>query len=79
MPINSNGQSGWAKIRKAAQFADVSPRTLRDWLKEGLTYSQMPTGTILIRYSAIDEFISRYEVRKNQIDEIVSEVCKDLK
>ena len=42
---------GWACIKKAAQYADVSVRTMRDWLKEGLKHSRLPSGTIRIRYS----------------------------
>ena len=34
----------------------MSERTLREWLKKGLSHSVLPSGTILLKYSAIDDF-----------------------
>ena len=69
---------GWAKIKQAAKYADISERTLRDWLKQGLKHSRLPTGTILIRYSDIDDWLESFAVNDDQVDRIVDEVCKDL-
>lgn len=69
---------GWAKIKAASQYAGVSPRTLRKWLKRGLKHSRLPSGTILIRYSAIDQFLVSYEAQDNEIDRIVERIGKEI-
>lgn len=65
---------GWASIKTAAKYADVSVRTMRDLLKHGLKHSRLLSGMIRIRYSDIDKFFMEYQVSENQIDKIVDEV-----
>ena len=69
---------GWTKVKPGAEYAGVSVRTFRPWLKEGLEHSRLPSGTILIRYEAIDEFISGYTVKKERLDKIVSEIVDEI-
>jgi excisionase family DNA binding protein len=69
---------GWGKIKPAAKYAGISERTFRDWLKVGLPHSRLPSGTILIKYSDIDEFLKRFEVMKNQADEMVEQILSEL-
>jgi hypothetical protein len=52
---------------------------MRDWLKEGLKHSRLPSGTVLIKYDWIDEFLELYAAKDSQVDEIVNETLKDLK
>jgi excisionase family DNA binding protein len=70
---------GWAKIKEAAKYAGVSVRTFRDWLKDGLRHSRLSTGTILVAYAAIDEYLERFEVKNNQVDEFVNQVVKEFR
>jgi hypothetical protein len=53
---------GWASLKKAAKYADVSERTMRSWMKKGLKYSRLPSGMIRIQFSHIDEFLGSYRV-----------------
>jgi hypothetical protein len=69
---------GWGRIKDGAKYSAVKERTFRDWLKAGLKHSRLPSGTILIRYSWIDEFLEKYEVNENQVDKIVDETMKGL-
>ena len=73
---------GWAKIKTAAKYADVSDRTLRDWLKAGLRHSRLPSGTILLKYSWIDQYVASFEANresgKDNVDKIVQETCEGL-
>ena len=69
---------GWAKIKSAAEYAGISERTLREWLKQGLKHSRLPSGRLLIRFTDIDEFLSGYEATYNQVDAVVDEVCKGI-
>lgn len=70
---------GWARIKQAGEYAGVSPRTLRDWLKNGLRHSRLPSGTILIRFSAIDDYLESFSTDHNDVDGIVNEVIESLK
>jgi excisionase family DNA binding protein len=69
---------GWAKVKKAAEYAGVSERTFRSWLKNGLKHTRLPGGTVLTKYDSIDEYLERFEVNENLVDEIVDSVVSDL-
>jgi hypothetical protein len=58
---------------------EVSERTFRAWVKEGLRHARLPTGTILVKYTHIDEFLSRLVVEENEVDAIVDEMIESLK
>ena len=74
---------GWANINEAATYAGVRPRTIRTWLKEGLTYSRLSRKLILIKFEAIDDFLELFEVneghQEREIKEIVDDVFRTLK
>lgn len=67
---------GWGKIKAASKYAGIGERTFRDWLRQGLKHSRLPSGTILIRYSAIDKFLEHFATDDSQADRIVNEVLK---
>lgn len=69
---------GWGRIKDGAKYSAVKERTFRDWLKAGLKHSRLPSGTILIRYSWIDEWLEKYQVNENQVQKIVDEVIKEF-
>ena len=62
---------GWLKIKPAALRAGVSDRTMRSWLKQGLIHSRLNSGLVLIRTTAIDDFLRQFEVNGNEADQIV--------
>ena len=70
---------GWANIKNAAKYADVSERTLRTWLKEGLRHAKLPTGTIRIRYDAVDAFLEQFADSQHQVDAVVDQLFSELK
>jgi excisionase family DNA binding protein len=63
----------WGKVKTIAERSDVSPRTVRTWLKAGLPHSRV-RGTILIKFEELDAFLESYSVSDNEIDSIVEEV-----
>jgi hypothetical protein len=71
---NDHQYSGWAKKKLAADYAGVGLRTFHNWLKDGLRYVRLPSGTILTKYSWIDEFLGQYEVDENVIEQVVEEL-----
>ena len=79
MKNTSPDNRGWANVKKAAKYACVSERTFRGWLKNGLRHIRLPSRTILITYAWIDEYLERFEVESNQLDEIVNQIVKELR
>ena len=71
-------RQGWAKVKAGCKYSGVGEKTFRGWLKEGLKHSRLPSGRILIRYSAIDEFLNKFEISESEIDKQVNEILKDF-
>ena len=69
---------GYGSVRRAAQYVGVSPRTFRDWLKGGLPHFRLSTGTILVAYRDIDNWLARFRVDENRADSLVDEILEDL-
>jgi predicted site-specific integrase-resolvase len=65
---------GWLKIKPAARYAGVSERTMRNWLKDGLKHSRLPTGTVLIHASNIDSYLDGYAVLNDRVERLVNEI-----
>ena len=70
--------NGWCKVKKATAYAGVSDRTLEDWLKQGLKFVRLPTGTRLIKFQWIDEFLEGFTETENQADIIADKIMKDF-
>jgi hypothetical protein len=69
---------GWVKVKEAGQYAGLSERTMRDHLKRGLRCSRLPSGTILIKYKWIDDYLESFAEKKNCVDRVVDEVIREL-
>lgn len=80
MAVTSTDSRGYGKVKDAARYTGVSPRTLRKFLRQGLKHVRLPTGTILIRYGWIDEFLSRFEVEEEQdrVKALVDEITREM-
>jgi len=70
--------SGWSKIKSAAKYAGISERTMRNWLKDGLKHSRLPSGTVLIKYAWVDEYLEAFAAKEDQVDKIVNETMRDF-
>jgi hypothetical protein len=70
-------RSEWAKVKIAAEFYGVSPRTLRKWLDHGLPHSRLPSGTILIELDAGSKWLRSFEVGQ-KLQGIVEEIIDEL-
>lgn len=73
--------NGWCRVKRAAGYADVSVRTVREWLKIGLKYSRIGERVVVIRYADIDEFLESQvvtESRAKLIDRLVDETLRDF-
>ena len=56
-----------------AAYSDVSVRQFRGWLKNGLRYVQLPNKRILVKFSWIDEFLQKFELKKESVAESIAE------
>jgi predicted site-specific integrase-resolvase len=70
--------SGWFRIPQAAEYAGVSPRTLREWMREGLKYSRIH-GIVLLKPEWIDEFVERFAGTSNRADEIAEGLMRKVR
>ena len=68
----------WLKIKPAAKYAGISERTMRSWLKQGLTHSRLGTSMVLIHTTAVDDYIRKFEVCIDEADRIANEIMRDL-
>jgi hypothetical protein len=69
----------WLKIKKATAYSGVGERTLRNWLENGLRHWRLPSGTILIKDSWIDDYIEQFQPKTNEVDEIVASLLRNFK
>jgi predicted site-specific integrase-resolvase len=51
---------GFARLKTACQYADISMSTLKNWIKDGLRPLKIK-GVVLIRYADIDSFIEQHD------------------
>ncbi len=69
---------GYGKIKQAAAYMNISVRTLRSLLQEGLPSYKLPTGCILLKYSDIDAFINQFKVENNFLDELTTDIATEV-
>ncbi len=74
-------ERGWLKVKDAAKYAGISERTFRDWLKQKLKFSRLPSGTILIKKEWVDQYLERFIVSEAEVDVdlIVADVMKGFR
>ena len=72
---------GYLPLAGAAQYASVSTRTIKRWIKAGLSvYQGTPRGKVLIRPSDIDVYLQRKAVKpKIDLDAMVEDVLLGLR
>ncbi|OEU62875.1 MAG: hypothetical protein BBJ57_03490 [Desulfobacterales bacterium PC51MH44] len=66
----------WGKVKTIAERSDVSPRTVRNWLKDGLPHSRVK-GTILIKFEELDAFLERFAVEDDRVNRLADEVLNE--
>jgi excisionase family DNA binding protein len=57
-----------------ADYLNVSPRTVNEFMKQGLPYYR--AGSKILRYkrTEVDEWFSRFRADEDQVDRIVEEI-----
>ena len=72
-----HNQPGWCKPSQGARYAGVSLKQFRGWLRNGLDYSQLPNGRILVRFEAIDRYLEQFRV-ENEAKTMARELTENL-
>ena len=71
---------GWLKISDAKEYVSISDkRTIKKWFDRGLRHVRLESGLILIKRQWIDDFLEAREVNQKNVDELVNDICRDLK
>lgn len=69
---------GYARLKNACKYADVSQTTMRNWFSNGLKFSKVK-GILLIKLTDIDNYIAQYSKDSDRrASAIASEVLNDL-
>ncbi len=72
-------QLGFLSLQSAAQWADVSERTIKRWLERGLPrYQAGPRSKVLIKPGDIEAYLTRHQANPPNIDAMVDEVMNEL-
>lgn len=69
---------GWTKVKGGTAYAGISERSFRKLLTQGLKHSRLKTGTILIRFSDIDDFLNQFQVVEDEVEKITDEVLAEF-
>jgi hypothetical protein len=77
MEVLKPDKRGYCKAKKGAAYAGVGERTFRDWLKQGLPYHKLPTGTVLVSYADIDQYLCQFRKDGTKVSEIADQIMKD--
>jgi excisionase family DNA binding protein len=80
MKANNLEACGWFRIATAADYLDLSTRTVRRLIKGGMPCVKIPgSGTILINKEAVDRWLLRGQTDEAESDnQMVRELVKDL-
>jgi excisionase family DNA binding protein len=71
--------SGFLSLDHAAEYADVSVRTLKRWIASGLPkYQAGPGSKVLIRPTDIEAYLTRQQANTPNLNALVDEVVRGL-
>ena len=70
---------GFLSLEHAAQWADVSVKTIKRWIEQGLPkYQAGPRAKVLIRPGDIEVYLTRQQVNAPNLNALVDDVIKEL-
>ena len=70
---------GFLSLEHAADYADVSVKTVKRWIQQGLPkYQAGPRSKVLIRPGDIEAYLTRHQANPPNIDSMVDEVMNEL-
>jgi len=78
---DDNQPPQWLWLCDALKYAGVDKRTFKNWMRDGLPYSRLPSNRVKVNRTAVDEYIGQFSDHNDgvDIDSIVADVMKGLK
>ncbi len=71
--------SSFLSLEHAAQYADVSKKTIARWIQQGLPkYQAGPRSKVLIRATDIEHFLLRKEAIPQNLNGMVDDVFREI-
>ena len=72
-------ERGYLTLRRAAEWASVSEKTLRRWISRGLPiYQAGPRERVLLKSEDIDQFLTCKKAQPIDLNQLVDQVMADL-
>lgn len=77
---HNSAQLEWLDLRRLQEYAAVSERTLREWIR--LEVNSLPAvqvrGKILVRRTEFDAWLERHRIKQVDVDGIVRELVEGV-
>lgn len=54
----------WVSKKQACDYASASKKVIEQWMRDGLVYIKLPTGTVRMHTDDIDRYLRRYLVNR---------------
>jgi len=70
--------TGYIRLNKLSQDIGVCERTIRGWIRQGLTCYRPSRRLVLIKRTDLDVFLSKYKDDQRQIDDLVDQIIEDV-
>ncbi len=74
--VMSGGGGGFMKPSTYSSHINLSLRTLRTMMKEGLPFIRLPSGRILIEVSVADNYLRSFSDHEDR--EILNSICEGI-
>lgn len=70
--------TGYIRLNKIAEDIGVCERTIRGWIKQGLTCYRPSRRLVLIKKKDLDAFLAKFKDDQNRIDVMVDQILEDV-
>lgn len=72
-------QPGYLSLKRAAQWADVSVKTIKRWTQAGLpVYQGVAGGKVLVKPQEIDQFLRKRQVPQVDVEALVNQTLREM-
>ena len=69
----------WFSLKLAAIYTNSSVKTVSRWIKSGrIKYTKLPSGTIKIRRTYLNDFMEKYTVETDDLEKTVEALLKGM-
>ncbi len=69
---------GYLTVEAAAEYASVSVRTFRNWIKDGLKHVRVSRKMIRTKPDWIEEYLDQFQEEHHEIEDVINEVMAEF-